>query len=413
MPRLTPALVLACALLPALGSAAAAAEPAVGPRGYDDGTVIVKYRPDVPPPERQPLLERAGAERTIQEIGGVEAKVVSVEGDPADVADRLDESSKVAYAEPNYLMEIQGRPSDAHFSELWGLHNYGQTGGKRGADVNALKGWTRAGVGRYPRWGGVRVGVIDTGIDIDHPDLAGRTVACREWVAPVLQSGGCADDTGHGTHVAGTIGAIADNGIGIAGVAFNSPLVVCRALGGPFEQGRVSDIARCIDWAKDSGAQVISMSFAGGPSNTLRRAVAKAWKNGRRSGSVLVGAAGNAGGHQASYPAAYPQVISVAATTDRDQQAWFSNAHRTVEVAAPGLGILSTSRGGGYMRLSGTSMAVPHVSGLAAQVWRDHKRWPARRVRNALRTSAHDLGPKGPDDRFGHGRVNLAKATAR
>jgi thermitase len=410
MSRLATALIAAFVLLGAIASSAAGAEP-TAPAGYDADTVIVKYRPGVLPPERRPLLDRAGAERTVQEIAGVGAKVVGVEADPAVVVDRLEQSAKVAYAEPNFLMEAQGgRPNDAHFPELWGLHNGGQTGGRRGADIGALKGWARAGVGKYPPTGGVKVGIVDTGVDVDHPDLAGRTVACREWIAPVLQTGGCADDTGHGTHVAGTLGAIANNGTGVAGVAFNSPLVVCRALGGPFEQGRVSDIAKCIDWTRQNGAEVISMSFAGGPSATLRRAVARAWKNGRRRGAVLVGAAGNNGGYQASFPAAYKQVISVAATNDRDQQAWFSNAHSSVDVAAPGIQILSTDRGGGYTRLSGTSMAVPHVSGVAAQLQGDHPRWPARRIRAVIRRTADDLGPRGRDDRFGNGRVDLAKA---
>ena len=123
-----------------------------------------------------------------------------------------------------------------------------------------------------------------------------------------------------------------------------------------------------------------------------------------------MGAAGNNGGYQASFPAAYKQVISVAATTDRDQQAWFSNAHSSVDVAAPGMQILSTDRGGGYARLSGTSMAVPHVSGVAAQLQGDHPRWPPRRIRAVIRRTAVDLGPRGRDDRFGHGRVDLAKA---
>ena len=409
MCRLVSALVAVCALL--LLPAAAAAQQPAGSDDYDDDTVIVKYRPDVAPPERRPLLERTGADRTVQEIDSLEAKVVRVDDDPLEVAERLDASPKVVYAEPNIVMRAQATPPrDTAFSSLWGLHNVGQTGGKPGADIDAVKGWAAAGVGGYPAGGGVRLGLVDTGIDIDHPDLRGRTVACREWIAPLLQTGGCDDDTGHGTHVAGTIGAIANNGIGVAGVAFNSPLVVCRALGGPFEEGRVSDIVRCIDWADGNGAEVISMSFAGGPSKTLRRGVARAWRDGGRNGAVLVAAAGNGGGHQAAYPAAYPQVISVAATTSRDRRAWFSNTHRTVEVAAPGDGILSTARGGGYNRLSGTSMAVPHVSGIAAQLRGDHRGWSAQRVRRVIGESARDLGPRGRDDRFGHGRVNLAKA---
>jgi thermitase len=412
MRRSITALVTACAFLLAT-SAAASAEPPAGGRDYDDDTVIVKYRPGVSPAEQRPLLQRTGAERTVEEIGALDAEVVSVERDPAEVASRLDENRKVAYAEPNFVMSTQARPDDPHFSAQWALHNVGQPGGRRGADVNAPTGWSRFGLGGFPGGGGVRVGIVDTGIDRGHPDLAGRTVACREFVVPFLENGGCADDTDHGTHVAGILGAIADNGVGIAGVAFNSPLVICRALGGPLEEGRVSDVAKCISWADTKRSKVISMSFAGGRSETLRRALAKAWDAGSRRGAVLVAAAGNNGGRQAAFPAAYPQVISVSATNQRDARAWFSNAHDTVEVAAPGQGILSARRGGGYTRMSGTSMAVPHVSGIAAQLRTDHPRWRAGRVRAVIRRSADDLGPRGRDASFGYGRVDMANAAGR
>lgn len=408
--------LLAVAALAGPGASVAPAAPAERP--YDGDTVIVKYRPGVEPPEQRPLLERAGAVRTVESIGAVDAEVVRTEADPARVADRLEESPKVAYAEPNFLMRAQARPpDDDRFSDLWGLRNVGQTGGTPGADIRALRGWGRAGLRNYPKRGGVRVGIVDTGIDLGHPDLAGKTVACTERVVPQLRTGGCADDTDHGTHVAGTIGATADNKLGVTGVAFNSPLVVCRALGRrdnlPDAAGRVSDIVKCIRWSQSQGARVISMSFAGGPSKTLRRAIRRAWKNGRRGGAVLVAAAGNGGGRQADYPAAYPQVISVGATNDRDGLAWFSNRHPTVELTAPGVGILSTRPGGGYWRLSGTSMAVPHASGVAAQVRGLHPKWRAGRVRKVIRRSADDRGASGRDPRFGFGRVNLAKALAR
>lgn len=412
MRRSVTAFTLACSLL--LVSSAAAVEPPAGPRDYDDDTVIVSYRPNVSPAEQRPLLERTGAEGVVEEIDALGVDVVGVEADPLKVVDRLEESPKVAYAEPNFVMRAQaGPPSDSLFPSQWALRNVGQTGGRRGADVNAVRGWNLFGVGGFPRAGGVRVGIVDTGIDRGHPDLAGKAVACREWMPPFLETGGCADDTGHGTHVAGILGAIADNTIGIAGVAFSSPLVVCRALGGPFKEGRVSDIAKCINWADRKGSKVISMSFAGGRSKTVGRAVARAWDGGGRGGAVLVAAAGNSGGRQAAFPAAYPQVISVAATNQRDGRAWFSNSHDSVEVAAPGMDIISTTTGGGYKRLSGTSMAVPHVSGTAAHLREEHPGWRASRVRSGVSRAVDDLGPRGRDPRFGHGRVDLAKAAGR
>jgi thermitase len=153
------------------------------------------------------------------------------------------------------------------------------------------------------------------------------------------------------------------------------------------------------------------MSFATGQrSKTLHRAVRKAWRHGRRKGAVLVSAAGNGGFNLPAYPAAYSEVISVAATNDRDRHASFSNRHKTVDVSAPGVGILSTATGAGYSRLTGTSMAVPHVAGVAAQLRRRFSKASARDIRNRIRRTATDLGKRGRDSRFGFGRVNLAQA---
>ena len=408
--------VLAAALAVALAPAASAQEPGYdGAANYDDDTVIVSYKPRVERAAALPLLDRAGVERTVERIASVDASVVRVEGDPAAVADRLEASPMVAYAEPNVLFSAQAarRPNDASFGSLWGLRNAGQTGGRPGADISAVKGWSEARVASYPATGGAPVAIIDTGIDRAHPDLAGKTLRCQEQIVPVLSTGSCIDDTGHGTHVAGILAAVADNGIGVAGVAFNSPLLVCRALGGSDQKGRASDVAKCIEWAHARGARVISMSFAGGRSKTVHRAILRAWEGGRRGGSVLVAAAGNGGFNLPTYPAAHEEVISVAATNDRDRHASFSNSHSTVDVAAPGAGILSTYSGGGYTKLSGTSMSVPYVSGVAAQVRGLHPKWPASRVRKVIRRSADDLGRRGHDARYGFGRVNLARAARR
>lgn len=388
--------------------------------GFDDDTVIVRYRPGVSPPERQPLLNRLHElGRTLDRIEGVGAQVVAVDGDPAEIARRLERSPQVAYAEPNFLVQAQGRlPNDTRFKEQWALRNVGQTGGKRGADIRAVKGWKRLHVGRYPGRGGVKVGLIDTGVELGHPDLLRRLGGCAEsrprpqgFTGNTLVKGFCDDDTGHGTHTAGILGARTNNAIGVAGVAFNSPLLVCRALGGQGQTGRVSDVANCIRWTRRKGARVISMSFAtGNRSKTLHRAVRKAWRHGRRKGAVLVSAAGNGGFNVPSYPAAYREVISVAATNDRDGHARFSNRHKSVDVAAPGVGILSTAMGGGYSRLSGTSMSVPHVAGVAAQLRGRFSKASARDIRDRIRRTATDLGKRGRDSRFGYGRVNLAKA---
>jgi thermitase len=331
-----------------------------------------------------------------------------VSDDSAAVAARLNRSRLVQYAEPNLILRTQAIPNDPRFGELWGLNNTND------ADIDAPEGWDAAGLGAFPGAGGVRIGIVDTGIDQAHPDLSGQTVACArsQGLLPILSGqievGQCADDNDHGTHVAGTVAAKANNGTGVAGVAFNADLVICKALGGPLGTGSTADVANCINWVASQGSRVISMSLGGGASTTLRNAVTAAWNNG--NGALVVAAAGNEGDATLNYPAAYPEVVSVAATDRNDARASFSNANSDVEVAAPGVDVLSTIRGGGYGTLSGTSMATPHVSAVAGVLRQLFPSESAAAIRSRLTAAVNDLGPAGRDTSFGFGRVNLCKA---
>jgi thermitase len=381
---------------------------------YEASEVIVKYADGVSTAQRVALFDRTGVTKTLGSVAGVGAKVVSVSGDPATVAAQLNRSSLVQYAEPNVTLSVQAIPNDARFGELYGLNNTGQTGGTADADIDAPEGWDAAGLGGFPAAGGVKIGIVDTGIDQTHPDLSGQTVACArsQGALPILagsiQVGQCADDNDHGTHVAGTIAAKANNGIGVAGVAFNADLVICKALGGALGTGSTADVANCINWVSSQGAKVISMSLGGGASTTLKNAVASAWNNG--NGAVVVAAAGNDGDATLNYPAAYPEVVSVAATDNRDARASFSNANADVEIAAPGVNVLSTVRAGGYASFSGTSMATPHVSAVTGVLRQLFPSENAAAIRNRLDAAVNDLGPAGRDTSYGFGRVNLCKA---
>src|SRR5262245_9290304 len=382
---------------------------------YDADTVIVKYASGVSKTERASLFDRTGVLKTLDSVRGVGAKVVKVDGDPAAVAKRLNASALVQYAEPNYILRATAIPNDPRFGELYGLNNTGQTGGHADADIDAPEGWDAAGLGAFPATGGVRVGIVDTGIDQTHPELSGKVVACAQSLGNVIfagriRVGRCADDNDHGTHVAGTIAAKANNGTGVAGVAFNSQLVICKALSGPLGQGTTADVANCINWVHSQGAKVISMSLGGGASTTLQNAVAAAWENGGANGSVLVAAAGNDGDSTVNYPAGYAQVVSVAATDNLDHRASFSNANSDVEVAGPGVNVLSSVRGGGYASFSGTSMATPHASGVTAVLWQLNPGSTAAQIRSKLDAAVDDLGAAGRDTSFGFGRVNLCKA---
>ena len=377
---------------------------------YDAHTVIVKFASGVAKTQRSALLSSAGVTGTTGHVAGVGADVVTVTGDPATVAARLNRSALVSYAEPNFILKATATPNDPLYSQLYGLNNTGQTGGKPDADIDAPEGWDAAGLGAFPATGGARIGIVDTGIDQTHPELSGKVAACADGLGGVVVDGECTDDSLHGTHVAGTIAAKANNATGVAGVDFNATLLICKALRGGAGVGLTSDVANCITWAHAHGAKVISMSLGGGESTTLQQAVRGAWENGGANGSVLVAAAGNDGNSTVSYPAGYAEVVSVAATDQNDAKASFSNTNADVEVAAPGVDILSTIPGGQYARLSGTSMATPHASGVTGVLWQLFPTDTAAGIRSKLDAAVDDIGPAGRDQSFGFGRVNLCKA---
>jgi thermitase len=398
-------LVVACLLV--LSAALAGTAQAAS---YDNNTVIVKYANGVSTAERLALFDSAGVTRTVGSVAGVGAKVVSVSADPGVVAERLNRSALVDYAEPNFILRSTATPNDPLFAELYGFNNTGQTGGRADADIDAPEGWDAAGLGGFPAAGGVKIGIVDTGIDQTHPELSGKVANCADALGGMVVEGTCLDDSLHGTHVAGTIAAKANNATGVAGVDFNATLAICRALRGGAGVGLTSDVANCITWTHARGAKVISMSLGGGASTTLQNAVAAAWENGGATGSVLVAAAGNDGNSTVNYPAGYAQVISVAATDHNDAKASFSNTNADVEIAGPGVDVLSTIPGGQYAELSGTSMATPHVSGVAGVLWQLNPGDTANGIRSRLDAAVDDLGSAGRDQSFGFGRVNLCKA---
>lgn len=255
------------------------------------------------------------------------------------------------------------------------------------------------------------IAIVDTGVDLTHPDLAAKIVPGWDFVNndPIAQ-----DDHGHGTHVAGIAAAITNNGLGIAGVSWGArilPVKVLNAAG----SGYTSDVAAGIIWAADHGAKVINLSL-GGPSSsaTLESAVNYAVAR----GALVVAAAGNSGNSTPNYPAAYPAALAVAATDSADARASFSTFGPFVDIAAPGVSIASTVPTGvcdlcspsGYASLSGTSMATPHVAGVAAVLAGLAGAPTSALIRAAIESTALDRGPAGRDDLFGHGVVQLDAA---
>jgi len=294
-------------------------------------------------------------------------------------------SELATYIEPNMKVQVQYVPDDPYWSMQWGPQ-------KIGAD------WAWNTTIGDPS---VLVAVVDTGIYYPHPDLAANYVALGlDWANNDTDP---MDDYGHGTHCAGIIAAVLNNSEGIAGLA--QVRVMAEKVLDYTGWGYADWVANGIIHATDCGAKIISMSIAGwGDSELIHDAVKYAYD----AGVLLVAAAGNSATNVKPYPAGYDEVVSVAATDEYDSTAYFSNWGDWIELAAPGVDIYSTVPGG-YSFMSGTSMACPHVAGLAALVWSQYPNRTRDWIRIWLRYTADDLGPEGFDDHYGYGRVNARK----
>ncbi|MDZ4655649.1 MAG: S8 family peptidase [Coriobacteriia bacterium] len=253
----------------------------------------------------------------------------------------------------------------------------------------------------------VKVAIVDTGIDTTHPDLAANVMG---GMSAVNYTRKYTDDNGHGTHVAGIVAAL-DNSIGVVGVGPDIDLYAVKVLNRK-GSGYISDIIEGLDWCQSAEMDVVNMSLGTGVYlQSFHDAVNSLYE----SGVVVVAAAGNDGNDSAvNYPAAFPEVIAVGATTQTDTLAYFTCTGPEVELSAPGSNIYSTYKNGGYATLSGTSMASPHVTGAAALVLTrpideseddGDRKWDPAEVRARLRAKAEDLGIAGRDPGFGYGLV--------
>jgi thermitase len=403
--RLVQALAVVLILSLALGSVSAVG--AVGPSGaaeprpgaFAPGRILVKFRAGAAAAERADVHRALGG-RVLEEIAAIGVEVVSVpaRAELASVA-AYARNPLVEYAEPDHVAYAVGEPNDPYFDKQWGLSNGND------ADIDAPEAW-----GLTSGSGSVLIAILDTGIDQDHEDLAGKLVGNKSFTSSEKED----DLYGHGTHVAGIAAAATDNGIGVAGVGYDSRLLNVKVLDDT-GSGYYSWIAKGIIWAADNGAKVINMSLGGSaPSRTLEEAVNYAWKK----GVVLVAAAGNSGNRSPTYPAYYKNCIAVAATDSNDQKASWSSYGAWVDVAAPGVSIFSavpnhTSTLFGrveppYAYGSGTSMATPHVAGVAALVWATSYGTSNASVRYQIEMTADKIAGTGTYWRYG--RVNACRA---
>ncbi|PIE32758.1 alkaline serine protease [candidate division KSB3 bacterium] len=302
---------------------------------------------------------------------------------------------EVDYAELNYIYHILGEPNDPFLSSQYSLYSSSSNG------INAIGGWD---IERGDR--STIIAVIDTGVDYRHEDLSGKVIKGYDFVNEDFDP---MDDNGHGTHVAGIMGAIADNGRGIAGVCPECSVLAVKVITAD-GSGSNSWIANGIANATNLGARVINLSLGGlENSQTIRMAVQQAYQQ----GVVVIAASGNDGSGVPLYPAALSEVIAVGATGRYGDRASFSSYGSHLELAAPGEAIYSTLANNQYDAWNGTSMASPHVAGLAGLLFSRNPSLTNQDVRQILVSTAQDLGVGGRDTYFGYGRINAQAALSQ
>ena len=387
------------ALLPVLAARTAQASQAE----YADDSIIVVYKENVSKVEKTRARMSVGARisdanrdeiddhlKTV--LNGRIAKLSLRGKSVKDAIEILSRNPAIKVVEPNYLYRAAVEPNDPDFGDLWGLNNTGQSGGTADVDIDAPEAWNIT-TGDSD----IVIGVIDSGVDYEHEDLAANM-----WVNPGEIAGNGIDDDGngyiddiyginpaygttdpmdddgHGTHVAGTIGAVGDNGIGVVGVNHSVSIAGCKFLSSS-GTGSTADAIACIDYFTDlklnRGINVKATNNSwggGGYSQSLEMAIEAAGD----AGILFAAAAGNAGidnDLNNSYPSNYEtstnSLIAVASINRNDGDSGYSYGDESVDLAAPGTAILSTLPGDNYGAYSGTSMATPHVTGAAALVW--------------------------------------------
>lgn len=353
-------------------------------------SILVKYKSSVNETAKANINKRVGAvpKRKIDKLN-VDVLEISTNESVDTVIGKYKVYSEVEYAEPNYLAKGFLTPNDTLFSKQWHLQK-----------IEAPKAWDVSQGGYGP------IAVVDTGIASAQSDLSGWISQGYNFVAGNTNAN---DDNGHGTHVAGIISASSNNGNGVASIGFKGTLLPVKVLDSN-GSGTYANVASGIIYAADQGSKVINMSLGGSSSSlTLKNAVSYA----QSKGSIIVAAAGNNGNSTAVYPAVYPGVIAVSASTQDDTLASFSSYGSHIYVSAPGTGIISTYNNGGYATLSGTSMATPVVSGLIGLAL-SRGTTSVTTVIADLKTASDKVGPypydqNGWNQYFGYGRINAAR----
>ncbi len=390
-------------------------------KNYKEGELLVKFKSGVSEDSREKLHKKHGSEK-IKEFAFLRIHLVKLKnGLRVEEAIRLYEADPdVEYAGPNHIVTAQSIPNDPLFNQLWGLYNTGLTGGIPGADIKAPAAWDIT-----QGSNDVVVVVIDTGVDYTHPDLAANMwvnsgeipgngidddgdgyIDDVHGINVMTGKGDPMDDMGHGTHCSGTIGAVGNNGIGVVGVNWNVKIMACKFLDSS-GSGDTAGAVTCLEYVrmmKNRGVHVVatSNSWGCGPNDLCFDQALYDAINAQRD-ILFFAAGGNANADNETfnfYPANFylPNLMAVAATNKYDSRASFSDfGKHSVSVGAPGESIMSTLPAinawgitGGYGLLSGTSMATPHVSGLAALIKSQDMTRDWRAIKNLILSGGDD-----------------------
>jgi hypothetical protein len=356
-------------------------------RAFREGRILVQPREGLSELELTRAVVASGG-RVVGQVRGLGVRIVDVAPQAeARVARALASNPVIKFAELDLLLEpVEAPPNDPRYGDAWHL-----------AKMGVASAWD------HSYGDGVTVAILDTGVDSSHPDLVSNLV-------PGWNSANGSSDTsdiyGHGTKVAGVVAAVTDNAFGVASIARTGSIMPIRITNRSDGLAYTSDIAAGLTWAADNGARVANVSFDVGGSSTVANA-AQYMKN---KGGVVFHAAGNSGGDKA-YPS-YDAHISVGATTSGDGKASFSSTGNHLDMAAPGVGIWTTTRGGGFGAPNGTSFSSPAAAAVAALILSANPGLTPDEVEAALKSTAVDLGDPGWDPTFGHGRVDAAAAVA-
>ena len=378
--RLAIAATLALGAMAAIPAIAQAAEP----DQWAPGRILVSPKAGLPEAAFKKLIKEQGANAS-RKLNGLNIYVVEMNpGREKAMAQSLKRHPHVKFAELDGVVQMQQATNDTYYASEWHL-------GK----ISAPAAWDMA------TGAGITIAVLDTGVDAAHPDLAARIVP--GWNT-YDNNNNTADVYGHGTKVAGAAAAIGNNAVGVTGVAYDAKIMPMRISDTSGYITYFSMVANAITWAADHGARVANISY--GVENVASVQTAAQYM--RNKGGVVVTAGGNAGTLDAS--ANTSTMITVAATDSADARASFSTYGPPIDLAAPGVGIYTTVKGGGYGAVNGTSFASPITAGVVALMLSANPALKADQIDSILTSTAVDLGAAGNDQYFGAGRIDAYKA---